>query len=38
MFLVGVITLVRTRPGSAMAGMYRTEDVTGYQASRQVRT
>jgi NADH-quinone oxidoreductase subunit H len=38
MFLVGVITLVRTKPGAAMPGMYRTEDVTGYQASRQVRT
>ena len=38
MFLVGVVTLVRIRPGTAMAGMYRTEDVTGYQATRQVRS
>ena len=38
MFLVGVVTIARIRPGTAMVGMYRTENVTGYQASRQVRT
>ena len=38
MFLIGVITIVRIRPGTAMVGMYRTENVTGYQASRQVRS
>jgi NADH-quinone oxidoreductase subunit H len=38
MFVIGVVTLVRTKPGTAMAGMYRSEDVTGYQATRQVRS
>ena len=36
MFLVGVVSLVRSPAGAAMPGMWRSVGVTGYQAGRQV--